>query len=139
MFFLRQINHGPSSKLWKIRFRELGASIPTNTEVVSVKGSMRQFKLNLQDQTFTSGKLVTTGVENLIHRLVQLVLDMILPVIFKLQVSDSGGKSTPNRLPQKALQGISLDDVTCPKGHKITSMTFFSLIMAYSGPAALSL
>ena len=44
------------------KIQELGASILTNTEVVSVKKVDKQFQVKSSDQTFTSDKLiVTTG------------------------------------------------------------------------------
>ena len=44
------------------KIQELGASILTNTEVVSVKKVDEQFQVKSSDQTFTSDKLiVTTG------------------------------------------------------------------------------
>ena len=44
------------------KIQELGASILTNTEVVSVKKVDEQFQVKSSDRTFTSDKLiVTTG------------------------------------------------------------------------------
>ena len=53
----RTIIQALENKIW-----ELGASILTNTEVVSVKKVNEQFQVKSSDQTFTSDKLiVTTG------------------------------------------------------------------------------
>ncbi|MDS8155568.1 NAD(P)/FAD-dependent oxidoreductase, partial [Streptococcus pneumoniae] len=42
------------------KIQELGASILTNTEVVSVKKVDEQFQVKSSDQTFTSDKLIVT-------------------------------------------------------------------------------
>ena len=74
------------------KIQELGASILTNTEVVSVKKLMSNSKLSLQTRLLPVINSSSQLEENLTHRLVQLVLDMILPatlssmsLILKLQ------------------------------------------------------
>lgn len=63
------------------KIQELGASILTNTEVVSVKKLMSNSKLSLQTRLLPVINSSSQLEENLIHRLVQLALDMISPAI----------------------------------------------------------
>ena len=98
------------------KIQELGASILTNTEVVSVKKVDEQFQVKSSDQTFTSDKLI-------------------------VHVTDLEAAESPllTDFPHKALQGISLDDVTLSYGkHKITHDLLFTHF-GLSGPAALRL
>ena len=78
---LRQINHGPSSKLWKIKFRNwVLVSLPIQKLSLS-KRLMSNSKLSLQTRLLPVISSSSQLEENLTHRLVQLVLDMILPAI----------------------------------------------------------
>ena len=78
---LRQINHGPSSKLWKIKFKNwVLVSLPIQ-KLSPSKKSMSNSKLSLQTRLLPVINSSSQLEENLIHRLVQLVLDMILPAI----------------------------------------------------------
>ena len=78
---LRQINHGPSSKLWKIKFRNwVLVSLPIQKLSLS-KRLMSNSKLSLQTRFLPVINSSSQLVENLTHRLVQLVLDTILPAI----------------------------------------------------------
>ena len=63
------------------KIQELGASILTNTEVVSVKKVDEHSKLSLQTRLLPVINSSSQLEENLIHRLVQLALDMISPAI----------------------------------------------------------
>ena len=89
---LGQINHGPSSKLWKIRFRNLVLASSPIQKLSPSKGLMSNSKLSLQTRLLPVINSSSQLEENLTHRLVQLVLDMILPatlssmsLILKLQ------------------------------------------------------
>ena len=76
--FLRQINHGPSSKLWKIKFRNwVLVSLPIQ-KLSPSKKLMSNSKLSLQTRLLPVINSSSQLEENLTHRLVQLVLDMIL-------------------------------------------------------------
>lgn len=79
--FLRQINHGPSFKLWKIKFRNwVLVSLPIQ-KLSPSKKLMSNSKLSLQTRLLPVINSSLQLEENLTHRLVQLVLDMILPAI----------------------------------------------------------
>ena len=78
---LRQINHGPSSKLWKIKFKNwVLVSLPIQ-KLSPSKKLMSNSKLSLQTRLLPVINSSSQLEENLTHRLVQLVLDMILPAI----------------------------------------------------------
>ena len=78
---LGQINHGPSSKLWKIRFGNLELASSPIQKLSPSKRLMSNSKLSLQTRLLPVINSSSQLEENLIHRLVQLVLDMILPAI----------------------------------------------------------
>mgnify|MGYP001199663982 CR=1 FL=1 len=78
---LRQINHGPSSKLWKIKFKNwVLVSLPIQ-KLSPSKKLMSNSKLSLQTRLLPVINSSSQLEENLTHRLVQLVLDTILPAI----------------------------------------------------------
>jgi len=78
---LRQINHGPSSKLWKIKFKNWAlVSLPIQ-KLSPSKKLISNSKLSLQTRLLPVINSSSQLEENPTHRLVQLVLDMILPAI----------------------------------------------------------
>lgn len=79
--FLRQINHGPSSKLWKIRFRNLVLAYSPIQKLSLSKKSMNNFRLSLQTRFLPVINSSSQLGENLIHQQVQLVLVTISPDI----------------------------------------------------------
>ena len=109
------------------KIQELGATILTNTEVVSVKKVDEQFQVKSADQIFTSDKLiVTTGGKS-------------YPSTGSTGFGHDIARPLLTDFPHKALQGISLDDVTLSYGkHKITHDLLFTHF-GLSGPAALRL
>lgn len=78
---LRQINHGPSSKLWKIRFRNLVLAYSPIQKLSLSKKSMNNFRLSLQTRFLPVINSSSQLGENLIHQQVQLVLVTISPDI----------------------------------------------------------
>lgn len=103
---LRQINHGPSSKLWKIKFKNWAlVSLPIQKLSLS-KRLMSNSKLSLQTRLLPVISSSSQLEENLTHRLVQLVLDMILPAILSsMSLNLKLRKSTPNRLSSQGFTG----------------------------------
>ena len=123
------------------KIQELGASILTNTEVVSVKKVDEQFQVKSSDQTFTSDKLIVTTGGKSYPSTGSTGFGHDIARHFKLHVTDLEAAESPllTDFPHKALQGISLDDVTLSYGkHKITHDLLFTHF-GLSGPAALRL
>ena len=110
----------------------------TQTEVVSVKKEGDDFILKSADQTFSCQKLIvttggksypSTGSTGFGHEIARH---------FKMTVTPLEAAESPllTDFPHKALQGISLDDVTLTYGkHKITHDLLFTHF-GLSGPAA---
>ena len=123
------------------KIQELGASILTNTEVVSVKRVDEQFQVKSSDQTFTSDKLIITTGGKSYPSTGSTGFGHDIARHFKLHVTELEAAESPllTDFPHKALQGISLDDVTLSYGkHKITHDLLFTHF-GLSGPAALRL
>lgn len=123
------------------KIQELGASILTNTEVVSVKKVDEQFQVKSSDQTFTSDKLIITTGGKSYPSTGSTGFGHDIARHFKLHVTNLEAAESPllTDFPHKALQGISLDDVTLSYGkHKITHDLLFTHF-GLSGPAALRL
>ena len=123
------------------KIQELGATILTNTEVVSVKKVDEQFQVKSPDQTFTSDKLIVTTGGKSYPSTGSTGFGHDIARHFKLHVTDLEAAESPllTDFPHKALQGISLDDVTLSYGkHKITHDLLFTHF-GLSGPAALRL
>ena len=121
------------------KIQELGASILTNTEVVSVKKVDEQFQVKSPDQTFTSDKLIvttggksypSTGSTGYGHEIARH---------FKHTITDFEAAESPilTDFPHKALQGISLTDVTLSYGKHIITHDLLFTHFGLSGPAAL--
>ena len=123
------------------KIQELGATILTNTEVVSVKKVDEQFQVKSSDQIFTSDKLIVTTGGKSYPSTGSTGFGHDIARHFKLHVTDLEAAESPllTDFPHKALQGISLDDVTLSYGkHKITHDLLFTHF-GLSGPAALRL
>ena len=117
------------------------ATILTNTEVVSVKKVDEQFQVKSADQIFTSDKLIVTTGGKSYPSTGSTGFGHDIARHFKLHVTDLEAAESPllTDFPHKALQGISLDDVTLSYGkHKITHDLLFTHF-GLSGPAALRL
>lgn len=123
------------------KIQELGATILTNTEVVSVKKVDEQFQVKSSNQIFTSDKLIVTTGGKSYPSTGSTGFGHDIARHFKLHVTDLEAAESPllTDFPHKALQGISLDDVTLSYGkHKITHDLLFTHF-GLSGPAALRL
>jgi len=123
------------------KIQELGATTLTNTEVVSVKKVDEQFQVKSADQIFISDKLIVTTGGKAYPSTGSTGFGYDIARHFKLHVTDLEAAESPllTDFPHKALQGISLDDVTLSYGkHKITHDLLFTHF-GLSGPAALRL
>ena len=118
---------------------ELGASMATNCEVVSVTKPEDVFIVKSAEKTWTADKLIvttggksypSTGSTGYGHEIARH---------FKHTITDLEAAESPllTDFPHKALQGISLTDVTLSYGkHMITHDLLFTHF-GLSGPAAL--
>ncbi|EHI69063.1 NAD(P)/FAD-dependent oxidoreductase [Streptococcus ictaluri] len=123
------------------KIKSLGGQVLTNTEVVSVKKMDDLFVVKSADQQFTCPKLIvttggksypSTGSTGFGHEIARH---------FKLQVTDLEAAESPllTDFPHKALQGISLDDVTLSYGKHVITHDLLFTHFGLSGPAALRL
>lgn len=118
---------------------ELGASIATNCEVVSVTKPEDVFIVKSAEKTWTAGKLIvttggksypSTGSTGYGHEIARH---------FKHTITDLEAAESPllTDFPHKALQGISLTDVTLSYGKHIITHDLLFTHFGLSGPAAL--
>jgi len=118
---------------------ELGASIATNCEVVSVTKPEDIFIVKSSENTWTADKLIvttggksypSTGSTGYGHEIARH---------FKHTITDLEAAESPllTDFPHKALQGISLTDVTLSYGKHIITHDLLFTHFGLSGPAAL--
>ena len=118
---------------------ELGASIATNCEVVSVTKPEDVFIVKSAENTWTADKLIvttggksypSTGSTGYGHEIARH---------FKHTITDLEAAESPllTDFPHKALQGISLTDVTLSYGKHIITHDLLFTHFGLSGPAAL--
>ena len=118
---------------------ELGASIATNCEVVSVTKPEDVFIVKSAENTWTADKLIvttggksypSTGSPGYGHEIARH---------FKHSITDLEAAESPllTDFPHKALQGISLTDVTLSYGKHIITHDLLFTHFGLSGPAAL--
>ncbi|RRD31211.1 NAD(P)/FAD-dependent oxidoreductase [Streptococcus minor] len=128
-------------KALEMKMLELGVDIRTDTEVVSVKKNQDLFHIKTTNSDFHSGKLIvttggksypSTGSTGFGHEIARH---------FKMQVTDLEAAESPilTDFPHKALQGISLDDVTLSYGKHVITHDLLFTHFGLSGPAALRL
>ena len=118
---------------------ELSASIATNCEVVSVTKPEDVFIVKSAEKTWTADKLIvttggksypSTGSTGYGHEIARH---------FKHSITDLEAAESPllTDFPHKALQGISLTDVTLSYGKHIITHDLLFTHFGLSGPAAL--
>ncbi|WP_288598980.1 NAD(P)/FAD-dependent oxidoreductase [uncultured Streptococcus sp.] len=118
---------------------ELGASMATNCEVVSVTKPEDVFIVKSAEKTWTTDKLIvttggksypSTGSTGYGHEIARH---------FKHTITDLEAAESPllTDFPHKALQGISLTDVTLSYGKHIITHDLLFTHFGLSGPAAL--
>ncbi|MGT2737628.1 NAD(P)/FAD-dependent oxidoreductase [Streptococcus orisratti] len=123
------------------KIHELGATVLTNTEVVSVKKINDLFHIKSADKAFTCGKLIVTTGGKSYPSTGSTGFGYDIARHFNLSVTPLESAESPllTDFPHKALQGISLDDVTLSYGKHIITHDLLFTHFGLSGPAALRL
>lgn len=121
--------------------RENGVEVWTGTEVLSVKKQDDLFHVRTATETITCPQVIVTTGGKTYPSTGSTGFGHEIAHHFKLGVTDIEAAESPvlTDFPHKALQGISLDDVTLRLGsHQITHDLLFTHF-GLSGPAALRL
>ena len=120
---------------------ELGGTVITNTEIVSVKKTDDLFIVRSSDQTWTCQKLIVTTGGKSYPSTGSTGFGHDIARHFKHTVTDLEAAESPllTDFPHKALQGISLDDVTLSYGKHVITHDLLFTHFGLSGPAALRL
>lgn len=123
------------------KIHELGGTVLTNTEVVSVKKINDLFHIKSADKAFTCGKLIVTTGGKSYPSTGSTGFGYDIAKHFNLSVTPLESAESPllTDFPHKALQGISLDDVTLSYGKHIITHDLLFTHFGLSGPAALRL
>lgn len=123
------------------KIHKLGGTVLTNTEVVSVKKINDLFHIKSADKAFTCGKLIVTTGGKSYPSTGSTGFGYDIARHFNLSVTPLESAESPllTDFPHKALQGISLDDVTLSYGKHIITHDLLFTHFGISGPAALRL
>lgn len=123
------------------KIAELGGTVITNTEIVSVKKTDDLFTIRSSDQTWTCQKLIVTTGGKSYPSTGSTGFGHDIARHFKHTVTELEAAESPlmTDFPHKALQGISLDDVTLSYGKHIITHDLLFTHFGLSGPAALRL
>lgn len=119
--------------------QELGSEVLTNTEVVSVKKIDNLFHIKSATEEFVCEKLIVTTGGKAYPSTGSTGFGYDIARHFKIKVTELEAAESPllTDFPHKALQGISLDDVSLTyQKHHITHDLLFTHF-GLSGPAAL--
>lgn len=119
--------------------QELGGEVLTNTEVVSVKKIDNLFHIKSATEEFVCEKLIVTTGGKAYPSTGSTGFGYDIARHFKIKVTELEAAESPllTDFPHKALQGISLDDVSLTyQKHHITHDLLFTHF-GLSGPAAL--
>lgn len=123
------------------KIHELGGTVLTNTEVVSVKKINDLFHIKSADKAFTCGKVIVTTGGKSYPSTGSTGFGYDIARHFNLSVTPLESAESPllTDFPHKTLQGISLDDVTLSYGKHIITHDLLFTHFGLSGPAALRL
>ena len=123
------------------KIAELGGTVITNTEIVSVKKTDELFTVRSSDQTWICQKLIVTTGGKSYPSTGSTGFGHDIARHFKHTVTDLEAAESPllTDFPHKALQGISLDDVTLSYGKHVITHDLLFTHFGLSGPAALRL
>lgn len=121
------------------KIRELGGQIKTQFEVVSVKKIDDLFHVKSADQEFTCEQLIVTTGGKSYPSTGSTGFGHDIARHFKLVVTELEAAESPllTDFPHKALQGISLDEVTLSYNKHIITHDLLFTHFGLSGPAAL--
>ncbi|TWT11299.1 NAD(P)/FAD-dependent oxidoreductase [Streptococcus sp. sy004] len=121
------------------KIQELGATIKTQTEVVSVKKMDDLFHVKSSDESLTSHQVVVTTGGKTYPSTGSTGFGHDLARHFKLAVTPLESAESPllTDFNHKALQGISLDEVTLSYDKHVITHDLLFTHFGLSGPAAL--
>lgn len=128
-------------KALEMKMLDLGVTIRTGTEVVSVKKEEALFQIKTSDQVFTAPQVIVTTGGKTYPSTGSTGFGHDIARHFKMEVTDLEAAESPllTDFPHKALQGISLDDVTLSYGKHVITHDLLFTHFGLSGPAALRL
>ncbi|MGT2755081.1 NAD(P)/FAD-dependent oxidoreductase [Streptococcus ovis] len=128
-------------KVLEMKMLELGVQIRTGTEVVSVKKEDHLFQVKTSDQIFSAPQVIVTTGGKTYPSTGSTGFGHDIARHFKMMVTDLEAAESPllTDFPHKALQGISLDDVTLSYGKHVITHDLLFTHFGLSGPAALRL
>ena len=121
------------------KIAELGGSVITNTEIVSVKKSDERFTVKSSEHAWTCQKLIVTTGGKSYPSTGSTGFGYEIARHFKHTVTNLEAAESPllTDFPHKALQGISLNDVTLSYGKHVVIHDLLFTHFGLSGPAAL--
>ncbi|BAM22824.1 NAD(P)/FAD-dependent oxidoreductase [Streptococcus intermedius] len=121
------------------KIAELGGSVITNTEIVSVKKSDERFTVKSSEHAWTCQKLIVTTGGKSYPSTGSTGFGYEIARHFKHTVTNLEAAESPllTDFPHKALQGISLNDVTLSYGKHVVTHDLLFTHFGLSGPAAL--
>lgn len=121
------------------KIAELGGSVITNTEIVSVKKSDECFTVKSSEHAWTCQKLIVTTGGKSYPSTGSTGFGYEIARHFKHTVTNLEAAESPllTDFPHKALQGISLNDVTLSYSKHVVTHDLLFTHFGLSGPAAL--
>ena len=121
------------------KIAELGGSVITNTEIVSVKKSDECFTVKSSEHAWTCHKLIVTTGGKSYPSTGSTGFGYEIARHFKHTVTNLEAAESPllTDFPHKALQGISLNDVALRYGKHVVTHDLLFTHFGLSGPAAL--
>lgn len=121
------------------KIAELGGSVITNTEIVSVKKSDERFTVKSGEHAWTCQKLIVTTGGKSYPSTGSTGFGYEIARHFKHTVTNLEAAESPllTDFPHKALQGISLNDVALSYSKHVVTHDLLFTHFGLSGPAAL--